>query len=73
MDVLGELGHGFDKMRCGEVTDPLGWLLAGLCLQLDLKDCVGEELYILLRELLERPVNSDIHPAPVVSSTLTTI
>ena len=68
VNVLGELGYGFDEMGRREVTDPLRRLSSSLCLKLDLENGVREEFFVLLGQLLERPVHTDIRAAPVITS-----
>ena len=73
MNELREFGHSFDQVRCDKLTNPLRRLLASLCLQLDFKDSVGEALNIFGGQLAERPINTDVHAAPILTSTLTSI
>lgn len=69
MDEFAVLRHGLHQMAACQVPDPLGWLLARLCLQLDLEHRVGKPLDILGGQLGEGIVNPDIHPAPIVPSS----
>lgn len=73
MDELGELGNGFDEMRRDELLDPLGRLLAHLSLQLDLENTIREELLVVVLELLERPVDTDVVATPVVARACLTV
>ncbi|KAH0250480.1 SPX-domain-containing protein, partial [Aureobasidium melanogenum] len=73
VNELGELGHGFHQVRCDKLTNPLRRLLAGLCLQLDLKNSVGEALDIFRRQLTERPIDTNVHTTPVLAGTFASI
>lgn len=65
--TVPELGHRFDQVRLNELSDPLRWFLTKLGLEFDFQDTIGEQFLIFRGELLERMVNPDIHPPPVVS------
>lgn len=54
------------QMGRDELPDPFGGFLAHLGLQLDFEYAVREELLVILWELVERPVDSNIHAPPVV-------
>lgn len=68
VDELGELWDCLDEVRGGELADPFGWFLASLGLELDFQDSVGEALDVFRGELVERPVDADVHAAPVVAA-----
>jgi len=61
-----ELGHGFDQVRSDEVCNPLRRFLTELGLKLNFQDTISEQFFVFWTELLERMVNPDIHPPPVV-------
>ena len=47
MDEFTELGHGFDKMRVDELSDPLRRLLTVLRLEFDLKYAIPIDARLL--------------------------
>jgi hypothetical protein len=65
VNELGELGYSLDKVRVDEVSNPLRWFLANLGGELDLKNTIGEKLLLLVIDLLEWVIDSEIGTSPV--------
>jgi hypothetical protein len=65
MDEFAELGHSFNEMGVGEISDPVSWL--------GIKGYGREEFTVLRYERFERPVDAYICAAPVVARTHSTV
>lgn len=73
VDEFGKLWHRLDQVRVDQVSNPLRWLLANLCRELDLENTIREQLLLRRANLMEWVVDAEIGSAPIAVGTVVAV